>query len=282
MADSVTVLLPAYNEGRNIRSLVARIRELDAAWDVLVVDDGSTDATAAEAEAGGARVVRHPYNIGNGAAIRTGLQHATGEIVVMMDSDGHHDPADIPTLLSHMDTYDLVVGARTQASHVNRLHTLAHACFTAIAQWISESEIPDLTSGFRAVRRERVLEFVNLFPNHYSSATTMTLCFLKAAYFVHFVPLPGIQRPPRATRRVRPLRDGLRFVHINVKTIMLFDPLRVFLPAGLLLSLFGTGILFLQYFRTGAIQNASVILLMTGVLVLFFGLLASQNASLKR
>ena len=258
------------------------IRAMDAAWEVLVVDDGSGDNTAAEAEAGGARVVRHPYNIGNGAAIKTGLRRATGDVVVMLDADGQHDPADIPKLLAPMDTYDLVVGARTKESQVSRFRTLGNLCFIAVANWVSESDIKDLTSGFRAVRRERALEFIGLYPNQYSYPTTMTLCFLKAGFFVHYVPLPGFRRRQGGVSSMRPFRDGMRFLTIIIKTVMLFDPLRAFLPSGIGLILFGTGFLFWQFARTNAIQNASVIILMTGVLVLFFGLLASQNASLRR
>ncbi len=282
MDQSVTVLIPAYNEGHGIRQVVEGVRAAGPAWDVLVVDDGSRDDTAAEAEAAGARVVRHPYNIGNGAAIKTGLRHATGEIVVMLDADGQHDPADIPKLLEPMDTYDLVVGARTKDSDVSRFRSLGNAIFLAVARWISESDIQDLTSGFRAVRRDRALEFLPLYPNQYSYPTTMTLSFLKAGFFVHYVPLPGIGRRQGGTSRIRPFRDGMRFLTIIVKTVMLFDPLKAFLPAAFVLILSGTGFGMWQYSQFGAIRNASVILVVTGVLVLFFGLLASQNASLRR
>lgn len=279
---AVTVLIPAFNEGHAIREVVENVRAVGPEWEVLVVDDGSRDDTAAAAEAGGAKVIRHPYNIGNGAAIKTGLRGASGDIVVMLDADGQHDPNDIVRLLEPMGTYDLVVGARTKESDVSRFRALGNAVFIAVASWISENEILDLTSGFRAVRRERALEFISLYPNRYSYPTTMTLCFLKAGLFVRFVPVPGFQRRLGGVSRIRPFRDGMRFLTIIIKTVMLFDPLKAFLPAGLGLVLFGTGVLFWQYCRTNAIQNASVIILMTGVLVLFFGLLASQNASLRR
>ena len=282
MPESVTILIPAFNEGRGIRAVVEGVRAVGPEWDVLVIDDGSTDETQAEAAAGGARVIRHPYNIGNGAAIKTGLRGATGDIVVMLDADGQHDPADIPRLLEPLSTHDLVVGARTKDSDQSRYRTLGNRVLIAVAQWISESTIADLTSGFRAVRRERALEFLSLYPNKYSYPTTMTLSFLKAGFFVTYVPLPGFRRRQSGASQMRPVRDGVRFLSIIVKTVMLFDPLKAFLPAAVFLILSGTAFGAWQYAHFNAIQNASVIMFMTGVLVLFFGLLASQNASLRR
>jgi glycosyltransferase involved in cell wall biosynthesis len=193
-APAVTVVIPAFNEEEGIASVVQGVKAALAFREVLVVDDGSTDATAARAVAAGARVVRHPYNKGNGAAVKTGIREALGDVVLLMDADGQHDPAEARSLIEPIGLHDLVIGARS-ARDQGLVRATGNAVFQALAGWLTGRPIPDLTSGFRAAKRARLLEILHLLPNGFSYPTTSCLAFLKAGHNVAFVPI-------RARRRV--------------------------------------------------------------------------------
>src|SRR4051812_46521003 len=174
-APATSIVIPAYNEAASIAQVV---HDLYAAanWnEVLVVDDGSTDDTAARAAASGARVIRHPYNKGNGAAVKTGIRQATVSCILIVDADGQHPPADALRLIAHLDTYDLVVGARTGRTQASTVRRIGNAALNAIATYLTRERIPDLTSGFRAARRDHLAEFLHLLPNGFSTPTTTTL-----------------------------------------------------------------------------------------------------------
>ena len=181
-----SVVIPAYNEAVSIASVVRDLAAAAAWHEILVVDDGSSDGTGAQAVAAGARVLRHPYNKGNGAAVKTGIRHATGQLVLIVDADGQHQPSDAARLVSHLDAYELVVGARSTRTQANSARRLGNAVLNRLASYLTEHHIPDLTSGFRAARRECLVEFLHLLPNGFSTPTTTTLAFMKAGYSVHF------------------------------------------------------------------------------------------------
>src|SRR4051812_46338111 len=171
MTDATSIVIPAYNEAVSIGAVV---RELAAAarWrEILVVDDGSSDETGARAADAGARVIRHPYNKGNGAAVKTGIRQATGEFILIADADGQHRPSDAARLIAHLDAYELVVGARSAGTHASAARRAGNALLNAIASYLTEQHIPDLTSGFRAARRDCLLEFLHLLPNGFSTPT---------------------------------------------------------------------------------------------------------------
>ncbi|HET9316460.1 MAG TPA: glycosyltransferase family 2 protein, partial [Vicinamibacteria bacterium] len=157
----VSVVIPAFNEEDGIGAVVAAMKARRPWREVLVVDDGSTDQTAARAEAAGARVVRHPYNKGNGAAVKTGIREAQGDVILLMDADGQHDPDDADRLVEKVGVFDLVIGARA-AKDQAWVRALGNAVFRALASWLTGRDIPDLTSGFRAARRERLVEILHL------------------------------------------------------------------------------------------------------------------------
>ncbi|MEA3547367.1 MAG: glycosyltransferase family 2 protein, partial [Thermodesulfobacteriota bacterium] len=186
---NVSIVIPAYNEEAVIGQTVARIRSLYPDFETIVVDDGSTDNTAHKAREAGAKVFQHPYNIGNGAAVKTGIRKASGDLVVLMDGDGQHDPADIARLLEKSDHYDLVVGARHGSSQTSLGRRVANWFYNCLASYVAKFPIKDLTSGFRVFHRDTVLKYLYLFPNTFSYPTTSTLTYLRSGFTVKYIPI---------------------------------------------------------------------------------------------
>lgn len=279
---NVSVILPAYNEEENIGQLVTRIKKLREVDEVIVVDDGSTDRTAEEAEKAGAFVVKHPYNVGNGASVKTGGFKAKGNILVFMDADGQHPPEAIPEMLKFIGEYDMVVASRTSESDVSRFRAFGNWLLKKVAEFLSEQEIPDLTSGFRAIKRERFEEFAHLFPRRYSYPTTLTLSMISSGYFVKFLPVREIKRREAGQSGISPFRDGLRFFQIILRIIMLFNPQKIFLPVGIFFLIVGTSFGLYGIFSQGKLQESAVLLVTIGVFSLLFGLIADQIAHLRR
>jgi glycosyltransferase involved in cell wall biosynthesis len=281
MADptAVSVIVPAMNEAAAIGGL---IRDLagQARWhEILVIDDGSSDATAAEAAAAGARVIRHPYNKGNGAAVKTGIRAATGEYVLIIDGDGQHKPADAVRLVSRLGEYDLVVGARASATQASTLRRAGNAALNGLASFLAEFPIPDLTSGFRAARRDCLREFLPLLPNGFSTPTTTTLSFLRAGYNVTFEPIDARQRVGMS--KIRLLRDGPKFVLIMLRVMTVFSPLRVFLPIAAASFLTGAGYAAWTIATQKHVTNSSVLLIMLAVVIFLVGLVSEQISALR-
>jgi glycosyltransferase involved in cell wall biosynthesis len=279
--EKLSIILPAYNEEAAIRRVVERIRAMKPLAEIIVVDDGSGDRTAEEALAAGARVVRHPYNKGNGAAVKSGIRAARGEVVLMLDADGQHSPEDINRLLEHIGPYDLVVGARDFSSQAGVHRGFANWAYNSLASYLVEMKIPDLTSGFRCFKREKVMEFIHLLPNGYSYPTTTTMSFMKSGYNVKFVPIKAHKRAKGSKSKIRIFRDGVKFINIILKIITLFNPIKIFLPIAafwLLMGLvYGIGNVVLR----GNIPNGSVLLISMGVIFFLFGLISEQIAALR-
>jgi glycosyltransferase involved in cell wall biosynthesis len=275
-AGRTTVVIPAFNEQEAIGEVVARVRSHGAWAEVLVVDDGSTDLTAPRAEAAGARVVRHPYNKGNGAAVKTGIREARGEVVLLMDADGQHDPADMSRLVEAVGMSDMVIGARA-AKDQAMTRALGNAVFRALASWLTGRPIPDLTSGFRAARRDRLVEILHLLPNGFSYPTTSCLALMKAGHNVAFLPVAA--RPRIGTSKIRPLRDGVRFLLIILKIVTLYSPLKVFFPISLVSLLLGIAYGIWNVVAHGKIPMGSALLIQLAVVVFLFGLISEQIAS---
>jgi glycosyltransferase involved in cell wall biosynthesis len=281
MADaaSVSVLIPAYNEGAAIGEVVARVRAAAPWREVIVVDDGSTDATAEQARVAGATVVRHPYNKGNGAAVKTGIRQATGEYVLILDADGQHQPEDTRRIIAPLGEYDLVIGARSGATQASLGRRAGNAVLNWLAAYLTGRPIPDLTSGFRAARVSLLREFIHLLPNGFSTPTTTTLAFLKAGYNVLFV---GIEAKPRVgTSKIRFARDGFRFYIILLRVVTLFSPLRIFLPVSIAAFLVGALYAAWTIATQSHVTNSSVLLILFSVVVFLVGLVSEQIAALR-
>ena len=278
-AESTSIVIPAYNEGHAVGPLVTALRAAAPWREILVVDDGSDDDTGARAAQAGARVIRHPYNKGNGASVKTGIRQAAGGFVLIMDSDGQHRPADAMRLVSHLDAYDLVVGARSPHTHANLARRLGNGALNWIASYLSERSIPDLTSGFRAARRECLVEFLHMLPNGFSTPTTTTLAFLKAGYSVRFEPVDAAQR--EGTSKVRLGSDGLQFFLILLKVITIFSPLRIFLPISAISFGLGAGYALWTIGTQSHVTNSSVLLILFSVVIFLVGLVSEQISSLR-
>jgi glycosyltransferase involved in cell wall biosynthesis len=274
-----SIVIPAFNEAASITAVV---RDLNASahWlEILVVDDGSTDATAANATAAGARVLRHPYNKGNGAAVKTGLREATGRFILIADADGQHRPADATRLVSQLDVYDLVVGARSGQTQASLARRLGNGVLNAVASYLTEQPIPDLTSGFRAARRDRLLEFIHLLPNGFSTPTTTTLAFMRAGYSVRFEPVEASQR--EGVSKIRLGADGFNFFLILLKVITIFSPLRIFAPISAGAFLLGAAYAVWTIATQSHVTNSSVLLILLSVVILLVGLVSEQISTLR-
>jgi len=276
-ARDTSVVIPAFNEGNGIASTVAGLKSQGFA-EILVIDDGSTDETAERAEAAGARVVRHPYNKGNGAAVKTGIREATAPVILLMDADTQHDPKEASTLVGPVGAYDLVIGARSLGDQ-SMVRALGNAVFRALASWLTGRPIPDLTSGYRAAKRQALLDIIHLLPNGFSYPTTSCLALMKSGQSVLFVPITARARV--GTSKIRPLRDGLRFILIIFKIVTLYAPLRVFAPISG--AAFFTGVLYgiWNVAKFDKIPMGSALLIQLGVVVFLFGLISEQIASMQ-
>ncbi len=281
MADpaTVSIVIPAKDEAPSIGDVVGRLKAAADWREVIVVDDGSADATADRAREAGACVIRHPYNKGNGAAVKTGTRHASGDFVLIVDGDGQHHADDARRLVARLGEFDLVVGARRAATQATLTRRAGNAVLNRLASYLTGRPIPDLTSGFRGIRRDVLREFLHLLPNGFSTPTTTTLACIKAGYNVTFEPIDAGTRVGDSKMRVA--RDGASFLMILLKLVTLFSPLRIFAPiSGLALTagaLYGVS----NFFAAGRIPNGAVVLLLFAVIVFLVGLVSEQITALR-
>jgi glycosyltransferase involved in cell wall biosynthesis len=281
MADpaTVSVVIPAYNEGEVIAQVVAAVATAGPWHEIIVVDDGSQDDTSAHAAAAGATVVRHPYNKGNGAAVKSGIRRSTGEHVLIVDGDGQHSPEDARRLVARLGEYDLVIGARSSSTQATQARRFGNTALNRFASYLTGRDIPDLTSGFRAARRECLAEFLHLLPNGFSTPTTTTLAFIKAGYNVGFEPIEARQRVGQS--KIRLARDGASFFIIILKIVTLFSPLRVFLPISLVAFAVGAAYAAWTIATQSHVTNSSVLLIMLAVIVFLVGLVSEQISAMR-
>jgi glycosyltransferase involved in cell wall biosynthesis len=276
---STTVVIPAFNEAAVIGQVIAGLREAADWREIVVVDDGSRDGTAEAACAAGALVVRHPYNKGNGASVKSGIRAAGGECILIIDADGQHRPSDATRLVARLGEYDLVIGARTGATQATLARRLGNWLLNGLATYLTGHPIPDLTSGFRAARREHLLEFLHLLPNRFSTPTTTTLAFVKAGYNVTFEAVEARRRVGQS--KIKLLSDGGKFFLIVLKVVTIFSPLRVFLPISLASFLAGASYAGWTIATQSHVTNSSVLLIMLAVIVFLVGLVSEQIAALR-
>lgn len=278
----ISVVLPAKNESSAIGSTITAIRHYYPnveQVEILVVNDGSTDDTADIAKAAGAQIVHHPYSKGNGAAIKTGARAAQSDIIVFMDADGQHNPADIPRLLEKLEQgHDMAVGARQKGSQASIGRGLANGFYNKLASWMTGHTVEDLTSGFRAVRADKFREFIYLLPNGFSYPTTCTMAFFRAGYSVAYIPIHAAKRIGKS--HIKLLRDGLRFLLIIFKIGTLFSPLKIFTPVALLMFLLATSWYGWTYTTMHKFTNMSTLLYTGSVITFMMGLISEQITAL--
>lgn len=274
----ISLVIPAFNEAEIIGQVVAAMLG-SARWhEVLVIDDGSSDDTAGAAEAAGARVIRHPYNKGNGAAIKTAIRHARGAFMLIVDGDGQHRPADALRVAADLGVFDLVVGART-AGQASRTRGMGNAVLNGLAGYLSGRTIPDLTSGLRGARLSMLREFIHLLPNGFSTPTTTTLAFIKAGYNVTFIPIEAQTRV--GTSKIRLSRDGMGFLMILLRVITIFSPLKIFLPVSVASFTLGAGYAVYTIIDERHVTNSSVLLIILAVIVFLVGLVSEQISAMR-
>ena len=281
MADpsAVSIVIPAKDEALSIAQVVGRLREVAPWREIIVVDDGSADATGTLAREAGACVIRHPYTKGNGAAVKTGARHASGEFVLIVDADGQHFAEDACRIVARLGEFDLVVGARRAATQATLARRSGNAVLNGLASYLTGRRIPDLTSGFRGIRREVLREFLHLLPNGFSTPTTTTLACIKAGYNVAFEPIDAGVRVGQSKMRVA--REGTRFLLILLKVITIFIPLRIFAPISAVAFTGGAVYGLVNFIAAGRIPNGAVIMLLFAVIVFLVGLVSEQIAALR-
>lgn len=276
----ISIVIPVFNEAAHLAALLGKIQALKLARaEIIVIDDGSLDNSAEVALSAGTSVIRHPYNIGNGAAVKSGIRAARGRLIVLMDGDGQHKPEDIPKLLAEASNYHMVVGARAKGSKLRFHRYVANQVYNLLASYVTRSKVQDLTSGFRILSRRDAHRFIDLLPNTFSYPTTLTLAFLRSGFTVKYVPIQTLYRAGQS--KISLVTDGIRFLLIITKIATLFSPFRVFLPVSLFFFVAGCGNYLYTYFTQGRFTNMSVFMLTTAVIIFMLGLVSEQIALLR-
>ncbi len=281
--ESVSIIIPAFQEIPTIETTVRHVLKVAASLgcehEVIVVDDGSTDGSGEAARAAGAQVLTQPYNMGYGAALKTGIRFASYRTVVLVDADGQHNPGDIPRLLKERDRFDMVVGRRkgTAGSHLWRKPG------KLFLRWFANSlagrTIPDLNCGFRAMDREMALRYLPIMPKGFSFSTTITLAALKGGYSVQYIPIDVANRAGSSTVRAA---DGFRTIMLIIRLVTLFAPLRVFLPISALTFAVGLFYTIQGYFITGVASLKGMIAVLAAVQFFLFGIMVDQIVAVRR
>ena len=281
MTRSISIILPAKNEAESLKVLLPKLRQHYCEDEIIIVNDGSGDNTAEICAQNHVKIVSHVYSMGNGAAIKTGARNASGEMLVFMDADGQHDPADIDRLLEKLDAgFDMAVGARKTDSHASLMRRIGNSLYNRLASWMTGYPIEDLTSGFRVARAKHFKRFLYLLPNKFSYPTTITMAFFRAGLAVAYVPIEAINRQGDSKSHIRLFHDGLRFFIIILKIGALFSPMRFFLPISALLFLVGGIYYGYTYVNSGRLTNMTMILILSSLFTFLIGIVSEQVSAL--
>lgn len=279
MHQKVSVIIPAKNEAASIASVINKLQSTSEVFEIIVVDDGSDDGTGELAEKCGAKVVVHPYSRGNGAAIKSGVRVAAGEILAFMDADGQHRPEDLSRLLAELEKgHDLVVASRDVKGQASKRRLLGNIFYNKLASWMVGHKVSDLTSGFRVAKAKLFREIAHLLPNGFSYPTTSTMAFFRSGYSVAYVNIDVLPRNGKS--HIRILKDGLRFLLIIFKIGTLYSPLKLFFPFAVANATLGLGYYLYTYIAFHRFTNMSAILLTTAVQIFLIGLVAEQITAL--
>ena len=276
----VSIIIPACNEDQTIGDVITKIIDLYPDFEIIVINDGSTDNTAAIAKDAGALVYSHPYNIGNGAAVKNGIRFASGKILVFMDGDGQHDPRDIEKMLEYFPDFDMVVGARPKGYQASWGRSLANKVYNWLASYVAKFTIRDLTSGFRAVKSDIARNLLYLLPNTYSYPTTLTLGVLRSGRSMRYITI-NPQSRQKGKSKIKIFRDGIRFFLIITKICALYSPLRIFLPVSFIMFCLGLGYYLYTFFAWGRFTNMSALLFTTSILIFMMGLISEQICQMR-
>ena len=280
MNATISIVIPAYNEMHNIGAVVTEIKRLHPDAEVIVINDGSTDDTAEVAHNAGAIVYSHPYNIGNGAAVKTGIRMAKGDILVFLDGDGQHRPEDIQTMLGFFPEYDMVVGARNMSGQASLKRAIGNQVYNWLATYVTKFPVQDLTSGFRAVKSDVAHSYIYLLPNTYSYPTTITLGVLRDGKSVKYLPIKTHKRKS-GNSSINILKDGVRFLMIIIRICTLYSPLRIFLPVSFIMFILGCFRYLYSFILEGRFTNMSALLFISAVIIFMMGLVSEQICQMR-
>ncbi len=276
----LSIVLPCYNEAENLVELIPKLKALPFDnFEILLIDDCSTDNSVELAEAESLTVIRHKINMGNGACIKTGARAAKGKIIVFMDADGQHDPVDIVRLLEKINAgYDMAIGARSASSQASFLRRCANGFYNEFAKFITNFDIKDLTSGFRAVRADKFREFIHLYPNGFSYPTTSTMAFIRSGYQICYIPIVAHSRKGKS--HISITKDGIRFLLIIFKIGTLYSPLKLFLPISLIHFAIGVSYYIYTFIVWHRFTNMSALFIIAAMLIFLIGLVSEQITTL--
>ncbi|MAM71218.1 MAG: glycosyl transferase [Gammaproteobacteria bacterium] len=274
-----SIVIPAKNEAENLKALLAELIKLYPQAEVIVVNDGSTDSTVEICAANNVKCLTHKYSKGNGASIKTGARNASHDIIVFMDGDGQHQPADVARLLEQLGKgADMVVGARDNESQASFARLVANTIYNKLSSWISGQEIKDLTSGLRAVYKQKFKQFLYLLPNGFSYPTTSTMAFFRAGYSVEYIPIETRDRLGKS--HINILKDGIRFFVIIFKIGTLYSPLKIFMPFSFFFFLVGFLYYLYTFLSAHTFTNMGVVLFTTSIIIFLIGLVSEQITTL--
>jgi glycosyltransferase involved in cell wall biosynthesis len=275
-----SIIIPAYNEDQSIGDIVLKSQTLYPDFEIIVIDDGSTDATARAAAEAGAKVYSHPYNIGNGASVKSGIRAAKGEILIFMDADGQHDPAIIQQMVDYFPKYDMVVGARIGGGQASFGRALGNKAYNWLASYVTKFQVEDLTSGFRAIKADIARSFIYMLPNTYSYPSTLTLGVLRSGRSLKYVPIQAHKRGAGKSH-IKIFRDGVRFFMIITRIATFYSPMRVFLPVSFFMFLMGLIRYAYTYFTQGRFTNMSALFFVSAVILFMLSLISEQICQMR-
>ncbi len=280
---SVSIIIPAYNEEQVIREGLERLINLNLhlKYEILLINDGSTDNTAKIISEFPVKLYNHNTNKGYGAALKTGIRRAKGEKVIILDSDGQHDPNDIQKIVDMLEDYDMVIGERTDDSFQVKRRQKGKKLIRMVGEYLVEQKLPDYNSGFRGFKRNLIHSMLHIMPNGFSFSTTSTLAFLKEGYSIGTFPIVVSERVGRKSN-VKFAKDGTKTILLIFRIIMLFNPLKIFFPSSIFFVLFGLAFGLYGYFIAGRFSNSAIILTILGMFLFFIGLISDQISMLNR
>lgn len=273
----VSVVIPAHNEQGAIGRVIGEVkRAMDTTshrYEILVVDDASTDGTAEQARQAGAQVIRRTVRGGSGASRRTGILAAQGEIVVMLDGDGSYDAGDIPKMLAYFPEYDQVNGARTsEQGTLKWLRTPTKWFIRQLASYLTGVAIPDLNTGLKAFKKDIMKKYLWVLPDGFSCVSTMTLAFLANGFAVKYIPTTYRKRIGQS--KFHPVKDTVAYLNTVIRMVMYFRPLRIFIPLSLVVLMAALVKSYLSFAETSTLQESDIMIFVTALLLAVLGLIA--------
>ena len=278
MGEKITVIVPAFNEESGIVSTIKDVKENLASskyeYEIIVVDDCSEDNTKEMARKEKVKVIEHRQNKGYGASIKTGINNSDGKFIAIIDADGSYKAEDLSNLIKNMQDNDMVIGARTKpGAKISLLRKIDKFFLTLLASYLVETKIPDLNSGLRIMKRDKLKDFLKILPNKFSFTTTATIAFLNSNLKVSFIPIDYKKR--RGKSKIRPINDTLNFIQLIISTVLYFNPLKIFVPVSILLFASGIAVLLYSHLFLAQIMDVTTVVLILGsIQILAIGMIA--------